>query len=83
MNVSITVRNDTNVPLATQGPNPNFTYLEGESFLSHGFTEQRDAFRVGVDFEGRPASLVDHPYRWGFGSPLNPGETASSMGQFG
>lgn len=75
LNVSITVRNDTNVPLATQGPNPNLLYLEGESFLSHGFVEQRDAFRVGIEFEGRPALLVDHPYRWGFGSPLNPGET--------
>lgn len=73
LNVSITVRNDTNVALATQGPNPGFTYLEGESFRSHGFTEQRDAFRVGVDFEGRTG--IDHPYRWGFGSALNPGET--------
>ncbi|MCC7163201.1 MAG: N-acetylmuramoyl-L-alanine amidase [Anaerolineae bacterium] len=73
LNVSITVRNDTNVPLATQTPNPNFTYLEGESFLSHGFTEQREALRVGVDFDGRMG--IDHPYRWGFGSPLNPGET--------
>lgn len=75
LNVSITVRNDTNVPLATQGPNPGFTYLEGESFLSHGFTEQRDAFRVGIEFDGRAQNMIDHPYRWGFGSPLNPGET--------
>lgn len=73
LNVSITVRNDTNVSLNSQGPNPNFTYLEGESFLSHGFTEQRDAFRVGVDFDGRTG--IDHPYRWGFGSALSPGET--------
>lgn len=73
LNVSITVRNDTNVPLSTQSPNPGFTYLEGESFLSHGLIEQRDAFRLGVDFEGRTG--VDHPYRWGFGSPLAPGET--------
>lgn len=73
LNVSITVRNDTNVPLPTQGPNPGFTYLEGESFRSHGFLEQRDAFRVGIDFEGR--SGIDHPYRWGFGTPLAPGET--------
>lgn len=75
LHVSITVRNDTNVPLPTQGPNPGFTYLEGESFLSHGFSEQREAFRVGVDFENRTPTLIDHPYRWGFGSALNPGET--------
>ena len=81
LNVSITVRNDTNVPLATQGPNPGFTYLEGESFLSHGLTEQRDAFRVGVDFDGRAANMIDHPYRWGFGSALQPGETRIINGQ--
>jgi N-acetyl-anhydromuramyl-L-alanine amidase AmpD len=81
LNVSITVRNDTNVPLATQGPNPGFTYLEGESFLSHGFVEQRDAFRVGVDFDGRAATMIDHPYRWGFGTPLQPGETRVITGQ--
>jgi len=75
LNISITVRNDTNVALATQSPPPGFTYLEGESFLAHGFVEQRDAFRVGVDFDGRAASMIDHPYRWGFGSSLQPGET--------
>ncbi|HZQ09385.1 MAG TPA: glycosyl hydrolase, partial [Anaerolineae bacterium] len=73
LNVSITVRNDTNAPLATQTPNPGFTYLEGETFLSHGFVEQRDAYRIGVDFDGRTG--IDHPYRWGFGTPLQPGET--------
>jgi N-acetyl-anhydromuramyl-L-alanine amidase AmpD len=79
LNVSVTVRNDTNVPLATQGPNPGFTYIEGESFNSHGLMEQRDAHRVGIDFEGRAG--VDHPYRWGFGSPLAPGETRTITGQ--
>ncbi len=73
LNVSITVRNGSNATLATQAPNPNFTYLEGESFLAHGFVEQRDAFRVGIDFDARTG--IDHPYRWGFGAPLNPGET--------
>src|SRR5581483_5011492 len=73
LNVSITVRNDTNAPLATQTPNPGFTYLEGETFLSHGFIEQRDAYRVGVDFDGRTG--IDHAYRCGFGTPLQPGET--------
>ncbi len=81
LNVSVTVRNDTNVPLATQGPNPGFTYLEGESFRSHGFLEQRDAFRVGIDFEGRAANTIDHPYRWGFGAPLQPGETRVITGR--
>ncbi len=81
LNVSITVRNDTNVALTTQSPPPGFTYLEGESFLAHGFVEQRDAFRVGVDFDGRAATMIDHPYRWGFGSPLQPGETRVINGQ--
>src|SRR5205085_10965241 len=73
----------TNAPLPTQAPNPGFAYLEGESFQSHGLAEQRDAFRVGVDYDGRAASLIgiDHPYRWGLGSPLAPSETRTITGQ--
>jgi hypothetical protein len=74
LNVSITVRNDSNVPLVTQEPNPGFTYNEGETFLSKGFGETAGAIRVGVDFDGRAG--VDHPYRWGLGAPLAPGQTA-------
>jgi hypothetical protein len=77
LNVSITVFNGTTETLATQGPNPGFVYDEGDTFRSRGFAETRDSFRVGVDF-GRAG--VDHPYRWGLGAPLAPGQTATITG---
>lgn len=73
LNVSITVRNDSTASLQTQGPNPGFIYNEGETFTGKGFVEQSGAIRVGIDFSGR--SGIDHPYRWGLGAPLGPGQT--------
>jgi hypothetical protein len=78
LNVSVTVRNDSGETLQTQGPDPGFSYDEGDTFRSRGFTETSDSFRVGVDFDGRTG--IDHPYRWGFGAPLAPGETATITG---
>jgi hypothetical protein len=73
LNVSITVRNDSGATLATQGPNPGFVYNEGETFRSDGFSETAGAVRVAVDFDSRIG--IDHPYRWGLGAPLAPGQT--------
>jgi hypothetical protein len=78
LNVSITIQNNTNDTLATQGPNSGFVYDEGDTFRTRGFPEVTGAFRVGVDFDGR--SGVDHPYRWGLGAPLAPEQTATIVG---
>ncbi len=78
LNVSITVRNDSDQSLATQGPDPGFVYEEGETFASRGFAAVSGNFRVGIDFDNR--SGLDHPYRWGFGTPLAPGETRTITG---
>ncbi|MBI5303369.1 MAG: hypothetical protein HY868_14635 [Chloroflexi bacterium] len=78
LSVSITVRNNGTVELPTQGPDPGFLYEEGDSFYSRGFPDTMGSLRVGVDFDGRIG--VDHPYRWGFGSPLQPGETRTITG---
>jgi hypothetical protein len=78
LNVSITVRNDSDQSLATQGPDPGFAYDEGDTFASRGFPAVGGNFRVGVDFDNR--SGLDHPYRWGFGTPLAPGETRTITG---
>jgi predicted alpha-1,2-mannosidase len=78
LNISITLFNGTAGTLATQEPNPGFVYDEGDTFRSRGFTETRDAFRVGIDFDGRTG--IDHPYRWGLGAPLAPGQTATITG---
>ena len=78
LRVSFTVRNNSTSVIGTQGPVPDFEYIEGETFLDRGFPDVKGAFRVGVDFDGRTG--VDHPYRWGLGSPLQPGETRTING---
>ena len=78
LNVSFTIRNDSDKTLATQGPDPGFVYDEGDTFASRGFAAVSANFRVGVDFDNR--SGLDHPYRWGFGTPLAPGETRTITG---
>ncbi len=78
LNVSITVRNNSGETLQTQGPNPGFTYDEGDTFYTRGYAETHNSFRVGVDFDG--CTGIDHPYRWGLGAPLAPGETRTITG---
>ena len=78
LNVSVTVRNDSDKPLATQGPDPGFVYQEGETFDTRGFPAIGGNFRVGVEFEGRTG--VDHPHRWGLRAPLAPGESRTITG---
>ncbi|MEW5717741.1 MAG: hypothetical protein AB1817_03870, partial [Chloroflexota bacterium] len=78
LNVSITVVNGTAETLQTQGPNPGFVYEEGDTFKSRGYAEVRNAFRVGV--ETAAGSALDHPYRWGLGAPLAPGQSATITG---
>jgi len=80
LNVSITVKNGTADTLPTQGPDPGFVYEEGDTFRSRGFTETSGPYRVGIDFDGRGTFTVDHPYRWGLGAPLAPGQTATITG---
>ncbi len=78
LNVSITVVNGTAETLQTQGPNPGFVYEEGDTFKSRGFAEVRNAFRVGIETDAGGA--LDHPYRWGLGAPLAPGQSATITG---
>ncbi|MCI0474724.1 MAG: hypothetical protein L0Y55_00600, partial [Anaerolineales bacterium] len=78
LNVSITVFNGAAETLQTQGPNPGFVYEEADTFKSRGFAEVRNAFRVGIETEAGGA--LDHPYRWGLGAPLAPGQSATITG---
>lgn len=78
LNVSITLQNDGNAPLLTQGPDPGLVYDEADTFLSRGFADVTGNYRVGVDFDGRTG--IDHPYRWGLGLALAPGESRTITG---
>jgi hypothetical protein len=53
-------------------------YDEGDTFYTRNFPDINGAFRVGVDFDGRAG--IDHPYRWGLGAPLAPGQFATVNG---
>jgi len=77
--VQITVFNGSDQILETQGPNPGFAYEEGDTFYTRGYPDIPGSFRVGVDFDGRTG--IDHPYRWGLGAPLAPGQSATITGQ--
>jgi hypothetical protein len=78
LNVSITVFNNTNQTLATQGPDPGFAYDDSDTFYTRNFPDINGAFRVGVDFAGRTG--IDHPFRWGLGAPLAPGQFVTITG---
>lgn len=79
LSISITVRNNGSATLGMQDPNPGFMYEEGDTFTSRGFPDIVGYFRVGVDFESREG--MDHPYRWGLGVPLAPGQITKVTGQ--
>lgn len=81
LQVSITVTNNSNTTLPTMGPDPGFVYNEGETFRTDGYTEIANRFRVGIDLNGSTASGgIDHPYRWGLGAPLPPGQSVTVTG---
>jgi hypothetical protein len=78
LNISVTLRNDSNLTLPTQGPEPGFVYDEGDTFATRGYVDADGNYRIGVDFGERTG--VDHPYRWGLGTPMAPGETRTISG---
>jgi hypothetical protein len=64
--------------LQTQGPEPGFTYLSGEDYLSAGFEKAAGAYRFSL--ETSAAASSPYPYRWGFGRPLAKDEIVEVVG---
>jgi len=79
LRVDIAVRNDGASTALTQGPPPGLLYSEGESADSRGYPDVPGRWRVGVDFGARSGGK-DHPYRWGLGADLAPGNTVTVTG---
>jgi len=79
INFSADVVNNSNQTLQTGSPPPGTMYNEGESFYTRNFQPVTGQFRVGVDFDGNSTG-TDHPYRWGLGKPLAPGQTCTVTG---
>lgn len=78
MEVQITVKNVSTANIKSQGPDPGFTYVQGQTFHSQNFASRDGSYRVGINFGGQ--SAVPFPYRWGFGSDLPPGASVTVKG---
>jgi hypothetical protein len=76
--VQAVVTNTGTMPIETQDPAPGFTYEEGQTYESLELDKQTGKFRVAIDFSKN--SGVSHPYRWGLGKALKPGESATITG---
>lgn len=78
LEVRMTVANPSITTLVSSDPPPGYIYDEGEDFATLGFPKVAETYRFGVDVKG--ASGTPNPYRWGFGPPLEPGETREVVG---
>lgn len=58
------VENWTGETVPTQGPAPGYVYEEGEVCPP----DEKGCYRIGLDYDGRPGHVKDHPYRWGLGT---------------
>jgi len=63
---TLTVENDSVVPIRTSGPPPGTVYDSDQNYATLGEYEQSGAFRVGIHCETSP---TDHPWRWAIGGP--------------
>jgi pilus assembly protein CpaB len=78
LKVEFTVKNVSNRVIRSQGPEPGFTYVFGQTFHSQNFASEEGAWRVGLSFGGQ--APVAYPYRWGFGGDLPPGTSTTITG---
>ncbi|MBV8717609.1 MAG: Flp pilus assembly protein CpaB [Chloroflexi bacterium] len=78
MDISITVKNTSDKPLQTMGPEPGFTYVQGQTYFTQQFASDPGKWRVAVGTAGLDST--DLPYRWGLGGDLAPGATTTVTG---
>jgi Flp pilus assembly protein CpaB len=78
IDVKITVKNVSNQPLQTQDPQPDYTYVQGQTYYSQGFNSDPGKWRVAIGTAGLDST--DLPYRWGFGADLAPGASTTVTG---
>jgi Flp pilus assembly protein CpaB len=79
LTVKITVKNTSDKPLQTMGPQPGFTYVQGQTYYSQQFASQPGKWRVAVGAAGLDSTEL--PYRWGMGGDLAPGASTTVTGQ--
>src|SRR5438105_5927412 len=78
LDVSITVKNTSDKPLQTMGPEPGFTYVQGQTYFTQQFASEAGKWRVALGTAGLDSTEL--PYRWGLGGDLAPGATTTVSG---
>lgn len=78
LDVKITVRNTSDKPLQTMGPEPGFTYVQGQTYFTQQFASDPGKWRVALATAGLDSTEL--PYRWGLGGDLAPGTTTTVTG---
>ena len=78
LDIKITVRNTSDKPLQTMGPEPGFTYIQGQTYFTQQFASDPGKWRVAIGTAGLDATEM--PYRWGLGGDLAPGATTTVTG---
>jgi hypothetical protein len=63
---TLTVENDSRVPIRTSGPPPGTVYDSDQNYATLKENEQPGVFRVGIHCDTSP---IDHPWRWAVGGP--------------
>jgi hypothetical protein len=76
--VEAVIKNTGQIPLESQNPAPGYVYTEGTTFETLGLDKENNKFRLAIDFAGNTG--VSHPYRWGLGRTVQPGETVTVSG---
>ncbi len=61
---TLTVENDSAVPIRTSGPPPGTVYDSDQNYATLGETIQSGVFRVGIHCED---ALINYPWRWAVG----------------
>lgn len=78
LKVQVTVKNISDQIVQSQGPDPQYTYVQGQTFFSQNFPSVQGKYRVGLTFDGHAAAPF--PYRWGLGGDLQPGASTTIVG---
>jgi Flp pilus assembly protein CpaB len=78
LDVAITIRNTSDKPLQTMGPEPGFTYVQGQTYFTQQFASEPGKWRVALGSAGLDSTEL--PYRWGLGGDLAPGATTTVTG---
>jgi hypothetical protein len=78
LDISITVKNTSDKPLQTMGPEPGFTYVQGQTYFTQQYASDPGKWRVAIGTAG--LDTTDLPYRWGLGGDLAPGATTTVTG---